>query len=69
MPDEAGYIAHLTTYEMADQLLSGVERLVLAAARNEWLRSIEIDEHIHATEVQQREQGRQSDLNNDAERT
>jgi hypothetical protein len=50
MPDEAGYIGHLVAYEIADQLLNQVERLVLTAARNEWLRSIEIDEHIRAAD-------------------
>ena len=69
MPDEAGYIGHLVTYEVADQLLNEVERLVLTAARNEWLRSIEIDERIRAAEVQRREQEQQSASNNDGERT
>ena len=52
MPDEAGYIGHLVTYEEADRLLNQVERMILAAARNEWLRSIEIDEQIREMEVQ-----------------
>ena len=69
MPDEAGYIGHLVTYEVADQLLNEVERLVVAAARREWLRSIEIDEHIRVAEDQREEQGHQSDSNSDGERT
>jgi len=69
MPDEAGYIGHLVTYEVADQLLNEVEKLVLTAACNEWLRSIEIDEHIRTAEIQRREQGQQSASNNDGERT
>jgi len=69
MPDEAGYIGHLVTVEVADQLLGEGERWVLAAARNEWVRSLEIDERIRATEVQKRDEGQQSDVNNDGERT
>jgi len=69
MPDESGYIGHLVAYEVADQLLNEVERLVLHAARNEWLRSIEIDENIRAAEVQRKEQERQSASNGDGERT
>lgn len=63
MPDEAGYTGHLVTYEVAAQLLSEVERLILAAARNEWLRSIEIDEYIRAAGVRPGEQGQQSTSN------
>jgi len=69
MPDEAGYIGHLVTYEVADQLLCEVERSILGAARSEWVRSIEIDEQFRAIEVQQREEGQQPNLNNRGERT
>ena len=69
MPDEAGYIGHLVTVEVADQLLGDGERWVLAAARNEWVRSLEIDERIRATEAQKGGEERQSNLNNDGEST
>jgi len=69
MPDEAGYIGHLVTYEVADQLLCEVERSILGAARNEWVRSIEIDGQFRAIEAQQREEGQQPNLNNRGERT
>jgi len=52
MPDEAGYIGHLVTCEVAAQMLGEAERLVLIAAYNEWLRSIEIDERIRAMDAQ-----------------
>jgi len=52
MPDETGYIGHLITYEEADRLLDQVERTILAVARNEWLRSIEIDGQIREMQVQ-----------------
>lgn len=54
MPDEAGYVSHLVTREVADQLLSEVERTILAVAFNEWLRSAEVDEKARAIEAQQR---------------
>jgi len=54
MPDEAGYVSHLVTHEVAGQLLSEVERTVLAVAFNEWLRSVEVDEKARAIEAQQR---------------
>lgn len=57
MPDEAGYVSHLVTHEVANQLLSDAEGMVLTAAFDEWLRSIEIDEQIRTTESQQREEG------------
>jgi len=68
MPDEAGYIGHLVTYELADELLSEAERFILGAARNEWARSIEIDEQIRAMEDKEREEGQQPSLNNGGER-
>ncbi|KAF9647340.1 hypothetical protein BDM02DRAFT_3117246 [Thelephora ganbajun] len=52
MPDEVGYIGHLVTYEVANRMLGEVERTVLTAARNEWIRSIEIDEQIRTAEAQ-----------------
>lgn len=58
MPDEAGYVGHLVAPEAANKLLSAVEGMVLAAALAEWLRSIEIDEQIRATETQPREEGK-----------
>lgn len=69
MPDEAGYIGQLVTYEEAAQLLGETEGLVLGIAYNEWLRSIEVDEQTCAAEVQQREEGQQPNSNDDAERT
>ena len=66
MPDEAGYVGHLVTFEVAGELLGEIEKWVLAAARNEWVRSLEIDERIRATEAQQRDG--QPDLDNDGER-
>ena len=66
MPDEAGYIGRLVTYEEADRLLNRTERFLLAAARTEWLRSIEIDEQIREMEVQGEEQEQQ--YNNDGEK-
>lgn len=68
MPDEAGYIGHLVAYELADQLLKPGEKLILTAARNEWLRSIEIGEQIREMEARQREQEQQYNSNNDGER-
>lgn len=68
MPDEAGYVGHLVTFEVAGQLLGELEGWVLAAARNEWVRSEEIDRRIPAAGAQQRE-GQQSNPNNDGERT
>ena len=65
MPDEAGYIGHLVTYELASQLLVEGERWILAAAWNEWVRSLEKDQLVPATEAQQREEGQQSDMNKD----
>jgi hypothetical protein len=59
MPDEAGYISHLVSYEDADQQLDGVERYVLAVAFGQWLRSTEIDEQIRAAEAQQGEEGQE----------
>ena len=56
MPDEARYVGHLVTHEVAHQRLGNVERMVLAAAFREWLRSIEIDQQIYATETQPREE-------------
>jgi len=50
MPDEAGFVSHLVTHEVAIQRLSNVEGVVLAAALNEWVRSLEIDEQIRTTE-------------------
>lgn len=55
MPDEDGYIGHLVTYEVANQLLSEPERSVLAVTHKEWLRSIEIDEVFRVTEAEQGE--------------
>jgi len=69
MPDEAGYIGHLVTVEVADQLLGDGERWVLAAARNEWVRSLEIDEQIRATGAQKGGEEQQSILNNHGEST
>ena len=69
MPDEAGYIGHLVDVTVADQLLGDGERWVLAAARNEWVRSLEIDERIRATEAQKRGGAQQSDLSNNGEST
>jgi len=69
MPDEAGYIGHLLDVEVADQLLGDGERWILAAARNEWVRSLEIDERIRAAEAQERGEGQQPNLNNDGEST
>ena len=62
MPDEAGYIGHLATFEQADQLLREGERWVLAAARNEWVRSLAIDEQIRVAEAQETEGGQQSNI-------
>jgi len=69
MPDEAGYIGHLVTVEVAHQLLGEGETWVLKAAYNEWVRSLEADERIRATEAQKRDEGQQSNLNNDGEST
>ena len=69
MPDEAAYIGHLVTVEVADQLLSDGERWILTAARNEWVRSLEIDERIRATEAQKGGEELQSNLNNGGEST
>ena len=52
MPDEVAFVGHLVTFEEAGQLLQGVERSMLTAARNEWLRSVEIDEQIRAAAVE-----------------
>jgi hypothetical protein len=56
MPDEAGYVGHLVTHEVANQLLNSVEGTVLAVAFGEWLRSTEIDNQILLTEAQRREE-------------
>jgi hypothetical protein len=57
MPDEAGYVSHLVTREVANERLYKTERMILAAALEEWLRSIEIDEHIRSTATRLREEG------------
>lgn len=67
MPDEAGYVSHLVTHEVADQLLSDVERMILAAALNEWLRSMEVDEQIRTVETQKRGEQQEPIVNNDGE--
>ena len=59
MPDEAGYVSHLVTQEVAHQRLNNVEGVVLTAALGEWLRSVEIDDQICMTEAR-REEGEQS---------
>lgn len=56
MPDEAGYVSHLVTYEIANQRLNYVEKSVLDAAFGEWVRSMEIDEQIPMTGEQPREE-------------
>jgi len=66
MPDEVEFVGRLMTFEEAAQLLQGAERSMLTAACNEWLRSVEIDEHIHAMAA---EQGLQSGSNNRGEGT
>ena len=57
MPDEAGYISHLVSYEDAYRQLDEIERLILAVAFDEWLRSGEIDDQIRAAEAQRGEEG------------
>jgi hypothetical protein len=68
MPDEAGYVSHLVTHEVADKLLSDVERVVLAVTLNEWVRTMEIDEQIRAAEDRRGEEGRESVVRNHGER-
>jgi hypothetical protein len=69
MPDEAGFVGRLVTFEEAAQLLRGAERSMLIAAGNEWLRSMEIDEHIRAAAAGQTERGLESDPSNPGEST
>ena len=63
MPDEAGFVSHLVTYEVAEELLEEVEGVVLSAAFSEWLHSKEADEQLCA----QKGAGEEV-LNNDGER-
>lgn len=68
MPDEAGFVGRLVTFEEAARLLGGTERSVLIAACNEWLRSTEIDEHIRALAAEQGLQPNPTNPGNHGER-